>query len=262
MRKIGYAILVISIIALIFLVSGAMLGGFSELETLYHNGDYNINLPFYQTKNVVQEFRDVSNLEINCEIGTANIKSYGGSSIKVEGRNVSRKIKIEKEHETLVIKDGSQFGRIFNYNDNDTGITIYVPNDYQFDQVNLEVDAGKMTIDQLNCQELEINVDLGDFYGNQIVATQAKIEVDAGDITIDYLDSMNCDFNCDLGNITATVAGSEADYDYEVDSDLGDVTIGSYNSDSMEDKYTLQRGANRRLKGSCDAGNIEIFMEV
>lgn len=202
MKKLKYFILGSIIVAVVLLVSGSILGGFDQLDTLYQRGEFDIEVPFVETVDIKNEYSNIENLEIDCQIGTVDIVEYEGTVIKVEGKNISSTIKVEKDNDTLVIKDGSQLNRLINFNDDNTGITIFVPFNYHFDKVELEVDAG--------------------------------------DIKINYLDSLDSEFKCDLGDIDVTLAGLESDYDYKTDCDLGDITISNYESDILKDSN--QRG--------------------
>lgn len=92
MKKIGYVALGSLLLAIILFISGTMIGGFSELETLYDKGDFTISLPITKTMDVTKEFTDIKNLEIQAEAGTVELIEYEGSTIKVEAKNVSKKI--------------------------------------------------------------------------------------------------------------------------------------------------------------------------
>ena len=247
MKKLKYFILSSIIIAVVLLISGSILGGFDQLETLYQRGEFDIEVPFVETVDIKNEYSNIENLEIDCQIGTVDIVEYEGTVIKVEGKNISSTIKVEKDNDTLVIKDGSQVNRLINFNNDDTGITI------------LEVDAGKMNVANIYARDLEVNVDLGSFDADNLVVENAKIDVDAGDIMINYLDSLDSEFKCDLGDIDVTLAGLESDYDYKTDCDLGDITISNYESDILKDSN--QRG-KRSFTADCDAGKITINMGV
>lgn len=259
MKKLKYFILGSIIVAVVLLVSGSILGGFDQLDTLYQRGEFDIEVPFVETVDIKNEYSNIENLEIDCQIGTVDIVEYEETVIKVEGKNISSTIKVEKDNDTLVIKDGSQLNRLINFNNDDTGITIFVPFNYHFDKVELEVDAGKMNVANIYARDLEVNVDLGSFDADNLVVENAKIDVDAGDIMINYLDSLDSEFKCDLGDIDVTLAGLESDYDYKTDCDLGDITISNYESDILKDSN--QRG-KRSFTADCDAGKITINMGV
>ena len=114
MKKIGYVALGSLLLAIILFISGTMIGGFSELETLYDKGDFTISLPITKTMDVTKEFTDIKNLEIQAEAGTVELIEYEGSTIKVEAKNVSKKIKLYQEQNTLIVKDSFRFWHLIN----------------------------------------------------------------------------------------------------------------------------------------------------
>ena len=200
MKKIGYVALGSLLLAIVLFISGTMIGGFSELETLYDKGDFTISLPITKTMDVTKEFTDIKNLEIQAEAGTVELIEY-------------------------------------------------------------EVDAGELIVPNLKANDVEIDVDAGSFKAENIIASYTKVDVDAGDARINLLNSYRSEFNCDAGDIDATMVGSESDYSYEVDSDVGDISIGSYRSDGLSDEYS-HSGGQRKIEADCNVGSIRIKMEV
>ena len=118
-----------------------------------------------------------------------------------------------------------------------------------------------MIVPNLKANDVEIDVDAGSFKAENIIASYTKVDVDARDARINLLNSYRSEFNCDAGDIDATMVGSESDYSYEVDSDVGDISIGSYRSDGLSDEYS-HSGGQRKIEADCNVGSIRIKMEV
>ena len=64
-----------------------------------------------------------------------------------------------------------------------------------------------------------------------------------------------------MGDIEAMMVGSEVDYSYDVSCDLGSVNIGNYKTAGLSDDYSFS-GGMKKISVSCDAGDIDIKMEV
>lgn len=261
MKKTGYVALGTLIIAIILFISGTMMDGFSELEKLYDKGDLNIRLPFARTMDVTEEFTDIKDLDIQAEAGKVEIIEYSGTTIKVVAKNISTKAKISKEHDTLVIDETFRFWNISNITNISTNIKVYVPNGYEFDKIKFEVDAGEFKVPDLKADNVEIDVDAGSFKAKSIITSYIKVDVDAGDVQIDLLNSYASEFECDAGNIDATMVGSESDYSYKINCDVGDIKIGNYRTTGISDEYSYH-GGQRKIEADCDAGSITIKMEV
>ena len=101
MKKLKYFILGSIIVAVVLLVSGSILGGFDQLDTLYQRGEFDIEVPFVETVDIKNEYSNIENLEIDCQIGTVDIVEYEGTVIKVEGKNISSTIKVEKDNQDI-----------------------------------------------------------------------------------------------------------------------------------------------------------------
>lgn len=259
MKKTTWLVIISLVIALVLFISGVILGGVDELVSVYHQGELNISLPFIRTKDIEKEFIDIEDLDIEASVGNFVINEYNGDKIKVVAKNVSYRTELYQDNDSLIFKENFRFG-FFPINNN-TKVEIYVPENYQFDKVKINIDAASFKVPNLFAEELEIDVDAGSFKADKITADKIFIDVDAGDAKIGLLDSKKSEFDADVGDIKVTMAGSESDYSYEADCDLGDIEIGSYRGDGISNEYQY-RGGNRSIKADCNVGSVIIKMEV
>ena len=259
MKKTTWLVIISLVIALVLFISGVISGGVDELVSVYHQGELNISLPFIRTKDIEKEFIDIEDLDIEASVGNFVINEYNGDKIKVVAKNVSYRTELYQDNDRLIFKENFRFG-FFPINNN-TKVEIYVPENYQFDKVKINIDAASFKVPNLFAEELEIDVDAGSFKADKITADKIFIDVDAGDAKIGLLDSKKSEFDADVGDIKVTMAGSESDYSYEADCDLGDIEIGSYRGDGISNEYQY-RGGNRSIKADCNVGSVIIKMEV
>ena len=259
MKKTTWLVIISLVIALVLFISGVILGGVDELVSVYHQGELNISLPFIRTKDIEKEFIDIEDLDIEASVGNFVINEYNGDKIKVVAKNVSYRTELYQDNDRLIFKENFRFG-FFPINNN-TKVEIYVPENHQFDKVKINIDAASFKVPNLFAEELKIDVDAGSFKADKITADKIFIDVDAGDAKIGLLDSKKSEFDADVGDIKVTMAGSESDYSYEADCDLGDIEIGSYRGDGISNEYQY-RGGNRSIKADCNVGSVIIKMEV
>lgn len=263
MKKLGYFALGSFCIGIILVIAGGMMEGFGDLEAMYERS--NIHIPkalstIGTIDHVEKEFHDTKNMEINIDCGQLEIVEYEGTTIKVEADKVGSNTIIEQKGNTLVLEEKDSIFSISLFNRLYGQMKIYVPQNYQFQSVELEVDTGEIIVSNLVAEYVDINADVGDFSAQNIKAGQLVADVDAGNVEIGLLDCYDSEFDCDVGNIDVTVVGSESDYSYETECDVGDITIGSYQVGGFDSEYH-KTGGSRRIKADCDAGNIEIKME-
>ena len=228
--------------ALILLISGTILGGFSQLKSTYFDS---INI----SNNNEYEFTGINDFEIEVDASKVIIQEYDGSIIKVSSNSATKK------NNTLIIEDNFN---IFNLNKK---ITIYIPINYQFNNVDINIDASDFEAENIYATDIEVSIDAGNFGAKKITSTNLNVEVDAGKATIDLLDCQNSYFDCDVGDIEAMMVGNEVDYSYDVSCDLGSVRIGNYKTDGLSDDYSFS-GGMKKISVNCDASDIDIKMEV
>ena len=245
MKKSKYFILGCLLMALILLISGTILGGFSQLKSTYFDS---INI----SNNNEYEFTGINDFEIEVDASKVIIQEYDGSIIKVSSNSAT---KIINENNTLIIEDNFN---IFNLNKK---ITIYIPINYQFNNVDINIDASDFEAENIYATDIEVSIDAGNFGAKKITSTNLNVEVDAGKATIDLLDCQNSYFDCDVGDIEAMMVGNEVDYSYGVSCDLGSVRIGNYKTDGLSDDYSFS-GGMKKISVNCDASDIDIKMEV
>ena len=85
-------------------------------------------------------------VDVNVKYGNLIIKN--SDEIKVETKN--DKIKVEKDTNKLYVTDESSFS--FNHKDDE--VIVYIPYDINYDIININSGAGKVTVDGFKTKEL------------------------------------------------------------------------------------------------------------
>ena len=124
-------------------------------------------------------------------------------------------------------------------------LTLYIPRDTVFDDVNIETGAAKMTAETLSTASLELKLGAGDVCIKQLnVTSRADIEGGAGAITVSggTLNNLklemgvgelnltvallgNNEFDFGIGESNLTVLGNKKDYRIDIEKGLGAVTV-------------------------------------
>jgi hypothetical protein len=125
---------------------------------------------------------EINNLE--ADFGTENIKIINeGNEFKVVEKNVIQEYKCEVDDSTLVIDSKSKKYKL-NIN-NDSEIRIYVPKDFVFNSVNLNLGTGDNDIDILNTDNLDLVCGTGQLNINYLqVNEKANITCGVGKFKI------------------------------------------------------------------------------
>ena len=108
--------------------------------------------------------------------------------------------------------------------------------------VSLKSDLGSIEIGDLKADELEADVDLG------------SIEL-AGTVNGDVTAST------DMGSIILTLAEDPDDFNYEINTDLGSITVGNQDYSGMDREKIVENGSEEKMKLDSSMGSIEILWE-
>lgn len=175
------------------------------------------------------------NLDIELGAGTLDVVYADVEEVEVQQENVRGFRHYVKEH-TLHIKGGNKVGV------NTTGgtITIRIPKDMIFDEVDLECGAGEVEITGL-------------------IAKSVDIEVGAGEVRIAGLDAKELNAETGAGELYVELVGSETDYNYDAECDIGEIKIGTTSISGVGgSKEASNPGANRFMDLECGMGQIQI----
>ena len=183
----------------------------------------------------VQE--DFHSLDIEFGYGTLEIKYGDVEKLQIKQKNVD-KYRCYVEEGALHI-EGNQKIKVNNSN-YDGEITIVIPKNMVFQEVDLEVGAGKADVANLK-------------------ANQVDIELGAGEVNVTGLDTKKFDAKTGAGKLYAELVGKQNDYRYELECGIGQLKIGdsSYNGLKTEQKIS-NPGAERFADIECGVGEIII----
>ena len=176
-------------------------------------------------------------LDIEIGYGVLEIKYGDAEKLQIKQKNVD-KYRCYVEEGVLHIQ-GNQKLKV-NKSNHDGEITIIVPKNMVFQEVDLEVGAGKADVEDLK-------------------ANQVDIELGAGEMNVTGLDAKEFDAKTGAGKLYVELVGKQTDYSYELECGIGQLKIGesSYSGLKTEQKISNQ-GAERFADIECGIGEIII----
>jgi len=178
-----------------------------------------------------------------------NIFSFGtsGNLDKVDVSGIYKVLDIELESINIIIKDGKKF-KIETDSDNITfrevgekllitekksswlpkkpvdDLIIYVPNNYIFENILVENGAGRIEVESLKTNHLELELGAGKVNINELfVYNTTDIDGGVGEIVIENGSVNNLDFDMGVGSV---ILNLEITGDSEISSGVGEVTLG------------------------------------
>lgn len=219
-----------------------------------------------EVANSSQSFDSVTSLDM--EIKGAEVYVKEGDAFKAETNGEN--IKITQEGNKLVIEEDE-----YNWFDsNDQYVTIYIPKDMVLDRVDMSTGAGIIEVEKISANVLDMELGAGKVTINQInVYNQSEIEGGAGKIEVKSgeLANLTMDIGAGSAEITAKVTGqskfdvgvgkldlgvigSASEYTFEVSKGIGDITVGDV---SAADGTIIGTGTNKiKLDGGIGTINV------
>lgn len=180
-------------------------------------------------------YSDVNDLEIETGYGQILIQSHDETDIKVEAENITpQKFSSRMDGDKLVIRDKTK--KIDSLKG--TVITVYLPKDAKFQDVELEIGAGSAEIEGLTAREI-------------------KCSVGAGQIDASNIDADEVELDCGAGRINAMLAGKQSDYRLKGECGLGQVQFGDSSFNALG-KNISQGNGGRLVEADCGVGQIDI----
>ena len=178
-------------------------------------------------------FEQITNLEIDVEQGEIEILPCSGTQILVTVSGRKEKTKMYTENKTLKIQKNGM---------DTTKIQIQVPKDTVFDQVSMENGVGKISASNMQCENLDVQLGVGEISYSGEVTNKASLENGIGTMKLD-------------------LTGEKSWYSWDTECGIGQIRIdGKSVLEGMgrESKVQGQGDTRKKLDLECGIGKIEI----
>lgn len=194
--------------------------------------------------NVDEDFdaSEVDDLEVMNSIGTVTICHTDTQTIHVSGINLNESSAIELRGSKLYVESAAVNVELFGVklgekiSEEDIGIKIEIPRDFEFDSVYLDNAVGSLSMDEVTAESLRIENGMGKLECRSITAENVKVCAGVGNVSLEFTGSMN---------------------DYDMNLDPG---VGSIVTDGVRQKNInhTNRDADNTIKVEGGAGKITI----
>lgn len=180
-----------------------------------------------------------------------------GSDIRIEASyDSSASYTCEQSGDCLSIKLRHRFEKLhYNTNRDSSQITVFLPENLTFRQINLEIGAGILTMEEpaVSCEEFLLNLGAGDGkISNLSVSGNTSLEIGAGHISFEHTQVGTLEIECGVGECIyhGTVHGNlhvscgvgscelqlqnkESDFFYDISCSLGQVSVNQNHIQSI-----------------------------
>ncbi len=125
-------------------------------------------------------------------------------------------------------------------------------------EVDLTVGAGMMTSGRISCQSLDVEVGAGEVFLEGIEADKIDLEVGMGTAYIKGKIGKEIDASCGMGMIMADLDNAETDFNYEIECEAGGITLGDKKYSAFADDIRVDNGAPGKCSLECSMGSIDV----
>lgn len=155
-------------------------------------------------------------------------------------------------------------------------IVLTVPESMDWKKIEIDVEAEYVALQNFSAEEMEFSADAGSIEASGLQMKKLILSVEAGAITLTDSEAAELeadaeagairfsgsitdrvDADAELGNIVLKLSQSKDDFDYEIDSDLGNV---EFDGISVENSVICNK-ASGKMNLDSSMGNIEIYFE-
>ena len=212
------------------------------------------------SNNVIETSSDFESENIaflDIDIAYSNLTIRKGESLKVESSNKNIQCKQDKQKIEIKERESNWFN-----NTKKEELIVYVPENIQFDKVNINTGVGKVNIEILNTKVLKMDLGAGETSIQNINITEsAKIDTGAGKVNIKEakINDLRCDLGIGateisakllgntrigtgVGSLKLDVLGKKEEYETKVNKGLGNVTI---DEEKISDNEVVGNGENK-----------------
>lgn len=249
------------------LIIASMIGGLASLViTIF-------NISAYKNEKVREIYQsNTVTATLDMDLKTADLEIKLGDKLLVE--TDSKYVSCYQDNQKIVVKEKNHLSLKKN---DEYKIIVTIPRELMFDIVDIETDAGKINIEELQTKRLNLNLGAGlSTINNLIVTDKAKIDGGAGKIvikngTINNLsfdmgvgESIisagilgNSDIDAGIGKLEVNLNGTINDYSISVDKGIGSI---KFNGKNLKDDTIIGNG-NNYLTIDGGVGAIKIFTQ-
>lgn len=257
--------------------------GFSPLKFVDHNNS-NKNDVIVKEQNIKELYNldnidDIDTLIINCgSVNNIEITKGNQLSLIYDSNEISHNL----HGNTLEVKNHSNYnytGRVGIFNNltrhyDTSNIKITIPdtsnikyiqidavgevyiNDILTEEVSIKSNLGDISLANTHAQSLEIDSNIASVVINSGSFKTIDFDLDLGDVNLNQVDIYESAYiDADLGNINLSLKGFEYDYNYYINTKMGNSSI---NSNKIGSSSSLNNHAPIDLNLTASMGNIKI----
>lgn len=225
-----------------------------------------------------QEIAYTGSLEkLEVKVGVHILEIREGQKLLLSGKNCDR-IQCFVKDGTLYVQDVGKNKKYTRVNDRELVLTV--PKGICWEEAEINAALGGVEMDVLTAKKAELDADMGNISISSLIVDSLEIDADMGNVELDDaavrgLDAEanmgsiefsgtvdgDIDAKAGMGSIELTLRQDISDFDYEITSDMGSVTLDGEDYSGVNTKMKLNHDSGRTLTADSSMGSIDIYFE-
>lgn len=139
--------------------------------------------------------------------------------------------------------------------------TLYVPTKAELKKVEIELGAGKASMNDICAKEVKIQVGAGELVLEDAEFEKVKVEVGAGRCAIQGEVNDDIKAECAMGSLELKLKGEEEDFDYDIEAVSGSISVDNKEYSGLAKEKEIDNDADKKMELECAMGSIEVRFE-
>jgi len=193
----------------------------------------------------------VQNLELKIGAAQLEIMESDDNQYWIQC-DTSKIMKCYIEGDTLVLKGVKKIG------DHHDKIYLYVPAGMRLNSVDVELGAGEITVERLQCEDLETSIGAGQIQYSDMNVGELKMEIGAGQADYNGIVQQDMKVECAAGQVNLMLQGNKTDWNYDVNCAAGEIMLEDTRYNNLLNEVDIDNSAAKDCKMECVLGQIQV----
>lgn len=249
---------------------GGEMPGMAVLNNGWHGGDWfhdshmiEIEAEELPDIDAVIDGAGVEKLEISVEAAGVEIMEGDGKGsiyLAEAGKYIEWEQEIDDDTLKLTIRKKRGKGNgISSWDSEAYGAVLVLPGGEEFHEMKITVGAGNVNADRITANKLELEAGAGSISIDSGSVGELKIDSQAGSVIFTGRVERELEADCQAGSAEVYLAGSQEDFDYDLDVSIGNIEIDGRNYSGLDKKKAItNEDAWKKAKLNCEIGSVEL----
>ncbi len=206
------------------------------------------------TADWTETYTNVSSLDFSFR--AADVLIQTGPEFGIEAANTRSSFRSSVEDGVWTIRD-SDSGSWFPFRYREERIVITLPEDFVAERIRLDIGAGQIKADFLQCGESSLQVGAGNLEIKKLITGSSKMECGLGNMDIKGTLNGSAHIHCGMGNVSLEWSGREKQFNYDISVGMGNAQIGGRQYAGIHDK-NIENNASEEIRVECGMGNVSV----